>query len=113
MVDCNEAKKLYLLRRAFYRCFCDDKGQFTKEGELVIAFLRDWCGAKGELGKNGSPYFYDQLGRFDACSVAFVQGKRSVFDQIMKHLALDERQLLNLIAVGETEERNFLDNINI
>ena len=107
------AKRIYRLKKAFDHCFCDDKGQLTKDGELVIAFLRDVCGAKGELGKNGSPYFYDQLGRFDACSVAFLQGKRSVFDQIMKHLALDEKQLLNLIAVGETEESNTLDNINI
>ena len=113
MVDCKEAKKLYIIRKAFVNCFCDDKGQLTSDGKLVIAFLRDRCGAKGELGKNGSPYFYDQLGRFDACSVAFLQGKRSVFDQIMKLLALNERQLLNLIAVGETEESNFIENINI
>lgn len=113
MVDCKEAKKLYLLRRAFNKCFCDENGQLTSEGRVVIAFLRDRCGAKGELGKNGSPYFYDQFGRFDACSVAFLQGKRSVFDQIMKLLALNERQLLNLIAVGETEESNFIENINI
>ena len=113
MADCEEAKRIYRISKAFKKCFCDDKGQLTKDGELVIAFLRDRCGAKGELGKNGSPYFYDQLGRFDACSAAFLQGKRSVFDQIMKHLALDERQLLNLIAVGETEESNFVDNINI
>ena len=113
MVDCKEAKKLYILRRAFNKCFCDENGQLTREGRVVIAFLRDRCGAKGELGKNGSPYFYDQLGRFDACSVAFLQGKRSVFDQIIKILALNERQLLNLIAVGETEESNFIENINI
>lgn len=113
MVEYNEAKKIYRLKKAFDKCFCDEKGGITKDGELVIAFLRDLCGAKGELGKNGSPYFYDQLGRFDACAVAFLQGKRNVFDQIMKHLALDEKQLLSLIASGETEEGNFLDNINI
>jgi hypothetical protein len=113
MSELKENKKLYNLKRAFSKCFCDQSGGFTKEGEQVIAFLRDICGAKGELGKNGSPYLYDQLGRFDACAVAFLQGKRCVFDQIVKHLALDERQLLNLIAVGETEESNFVDNINI
>lgn len=113
MVECCNAKKLYRLKLAFDKCFCDENGNLTKDGKLVIAFLRDNCCAKGELGKNGSPYFYDQLGRFDPCAVAFVQGKRSVFDQVMKHLALDERQLLNLIAVSETEESNFLDNINI
>ena len=107
-----ETKKLYRLKKAFDKCFCED-GKLTKDGELVIAFLRDRCCAKGEQGKNGSPYFYDQLGRFDACAVAFLQGKRSVFDQIMKHLALGERELLNLIAVGKTEESNLIENINI
>ena len=109
----SSAKQTYYLRRAFVKCFCDDNGDLSEEGSQVIAFLRDICGAKGELGKGGSPYFYDQLGRFDACAVAFLQGKRNVFDQIMKHLALDEKQLLNLIAVGQTEESNLIENINI
>ena len=113
MSEVSEAKKIYRLKKAFDKCFCDKEGKLTKDGELVIAFLRDRCCAKGEQGKDGSPYFYDQLGRFDACSVAFLQGKRCVFDQIIKHLALDEKQLLNLIAVGETEESNLIENINI
>ena len=98
---------------AYKRCLCDEDGNLTPHGAVVIAHLRDVCCAKGERGKNGSPYFYDEVGRFDACAVAFLQGKRNVFDQIVKHLALDERQLLNLIAAGETEESNLIENINI
>lgn len=106
-------KNTLSLVKAYKHCLCDENGNLSPQGAKVIAHLRDLCCAKGELGKNGSPYFYDEVGRFDACAVAFLQGKRNVFDQIMKHLALDEKQLLNLIAVGQTEESNLIENINI
>ena len=112
-METSKVKNTLRLVNAYKLCFCDNEGKLTPQGEKVIASLRDICCAKGELGKDGSPYFYDQLGRFDPCSVAFLQGKRSVFDQIMKHLALEERELLNLIAVGRTEESNLIENINI
>lgn len=112
-METSKVKNTLRLVNAFKLCFCDGNGHLTENGAKVIAGLRDICCAKGELGKDGAPYFYDQLGRFDPCAVAFLQGKRCVFDQIMKHLALDENQLLNLIAVGETEQSNLIDNINI
>ena len=112
-MEATKAKKTLSIANAYQRCFYDETENLTPQAEKVIAHLRDFCCAKGELGKDGSPYFYDQFGRFDACSVAFLQGKRCVFDQIMKHLALDERELLNLIAVGETEQSNLIENINI
>ena len=112
-METSKVKNTLRLVNAYKLCFCDSEGRLTPQGEKVIASLRDICCAKGELGKDGSPYFYDQLGRFDPCSVAFLQGKRSVFDQIMKHLALEERELLNLIAVCRTEESNLIENINI
>jgi hypothetical protein len=112
-METSKVKNTLRLVNAYKLCFCDNEGKLTPQGEKVIASLRDICCAKGELGKDGSPYFYDQLGRFDPCAVAFLQGKRSVFDQIMKHLALEERELLNLIAVSRTEESNLIENINI
>ena len=112
-METSKVKNTLRLVNAYKLCFCDNEGRLTPQGEKVIASLRDICCAKGELGKDGSPYFYDQLGRFDPCAVSFLQGKRSVFDQIMKHLALEERELLNLIAVGRTEESNLIENINI
>ena len=112
-METSKVKNALRLVNAYKLCFCDEEGRLTEQGKKVVANLRDVCCAKGELGKDGSPYFYDQLGRFDPCAVAFLQGKRCVFDQIMKHLALDEKQLLNLIAVGRTEESNLIENINI
>lgn len=106
-------KKELRLTKAFKKCLMDDKSELSEDGKIIMAFLRDICGAKGELGKNGSPYFYDDTGRFDACVVAFHQGKRNVFDQINKYLALDENKILNLIATEQTEEGNFLENLNI
>ena len=112
-METSKVKNTLRLVNAYKLCFCDEEGRLTEQGKKVVSNLRDVCCAKGELGKDGSPYFYDQLGRFDPCVVAFLQGKRSVFDQIIKHLALGERELLNLIAVGRTEESNLIENINI
>lgn len=106
-------KKKYKLLRAFKYCFCDENGNLTREGKIVLAFLRDEAGAKGELGKNGSPYFYDDLGRFDASAALFCQGKRRMFDIIQQHLALDEKDVLNLLAIEQEKNENLMDNLNI
>ncbi len=55
---------------------------------------------RGELGRGGVPYFYDGANRFDANAVAFLLGKRRMFDLVVKYLALDEREVFR-IASGE------------
>lgn len=106
-------KRKYKLTRAFKQCFCDESGRLTENGKIVLAALRDEACAKGELGKDGSPYFYDELGRFDASAALFLQGKRRLFDIIQQHLALDEKDILNLIAVERTKDDNLKDNLSI
>ena len=108
-----ELKKHHDLAVAFHKCFLDEQGCLTKEGQAIVAFLRDTCQGRGELGKSGSPYFYDNNNRFDINALAFVAGKRAVFDQVMKYLSLDETKILNLIAIQETEMSNLTENLNI
>ena len=93
--------KEYYITKAFHDLFMVD-GKLKPEAETVIAFLRDECGARGELGKNGSPYLYDQNNRFDTGAAAFLLGKRRVFDLIVKHLAINENEIFRLLS---TEER--------
>ncbi len=106
-------KKRYKLVKAFKGCFCDENGRLSEDGKIVLAALRDECGARGELGKDGLSYMYDDLGRFDAAAALFLQGKRRVFDIIQQHLALDEKDILNLIAVERTKDDNLMDNLTI
>lgn len=111
--DREELKKTAALTVAFHKCFLDEQGCLTKEGQAIVAFLRDTCQGRGELGKSGSPYFYDDNNHFDIHALAFIAGKRAVFDQVCKYLALDETKILNLIAIKETELSNLTENLNI
>ena len=106
-------KRKYKETKAFKNCFCDQTGKLTKDAEIVLALLRDEACARGELGKDGYPYFYDGNGRFDRDAALFVQGKRRLFDVIVKYLSLDEKEILNLLAVERTKEENLTDNLNI
>jgi len=83
------------LARAFQKLFCPD-GKLSSEAQTVLTVLRDEAGARGELGRNGVPYFYDANNRFDASAAAFLLGKRRMFDLIVKYLSLDERAVFKL-----------------
>lgn len=94
--------KMHLKRvRAFQKVFLDEQKKLTPQAQTVIAFLRDEAGARGELGINGVPYFYDKNNRFDANAAAFLLGKRHMFDLIIKYLSLDERAVFNLLSQEE------------
>ena len=84
------------LLKAFQKLFFDEKGKLYPEAEIVLAFLRDEAGARGELGANGFPYFYDAQNRFDVHAAAFLLGKRRMFDLIVKYLALKETEVFCL-----------------
>lgn len=86
----------YQLLKAFQGVFCDDKKQLKPEAKIVLAFLRDEAGARGELGKGTMPYFYDAHNKFDTGAAVFLLGKRRMFDLIIKYLALDEVEVFHL-----------------
>jgi len=92
----NQKKRELKLINAFQNLFLDKKGQLKPEGEVVLSFLRDEAGARGELGAGGRPYFYDNHNKFDAHAAAFLLGKRRMFDLLVKYLAIDERQVFRL-----------------
>lgn len=93
-------KKEYKLTKAFKELFFDGE-KLKPEAEVVISFLREECGGKGELGRFGVPYLYNKDGSFDSGAAAFLLGKRRVFDLIVKHLSLDEQQIFKLMSESE------------
>lgn len=105
-----KAKKELALLKAFQALFMEKNGELKEEARVVISFLRDEAGARGELGCGGVPYFYDGNNRFDANAAAFLLGKRRMFDLLIKYLALDEREVFRLCAgkhdTAEEEEED-------
>ena len=99
-----KAKKELELIRAFRKVFLNDNNKLSEDGKKVIAYLRDEAGGRGELGKGGVPYFYDNDNRFDAGAAAFLLGKRRMFDLIIKYLSLDERKVFELASKDKSEE---------
>ncbi len=102
-----KSKRELRLLKAFQGLFLDKVGKLKPEGAVVLAFLRDEAGARGELGRGGVPYFYDSANRFDANAAAFLLGKRRMFDLVVKYLALDEREVFRL-ASGEKRSQDEL-----
>lgn len=97
-MEYNEIVSEYNVTRATKKLFLDNKGKLKPEAEIFIAFLRDVCGARGELSVNGSPFLYDHNGRFDSGAAAFALGKRRIFDLIIKHLSINETQIFTLLS---------------
>ena len=62
----NKLKHELMLVKSFQNLFCTADKKLKDDAKKVIAFLRDEAGARGELGRNGVPYFYDNDNRFDA-----------------------------------------------
>lgn len=107
MASKQKTKNTYNLSKAFQDLFMQD-GKLKPEAEKVLAFLRNESASKGELGCNGSPYLYDNQGRFDFGAAAFILGKQRMFNLIIKHLSLDLNQIFNLRSVEE-EQMDDLD----
>ena len=91
-------KREHELVKAFHKLFLSQNGKLKPEAEIVIEFLRDEAGARGELGAGGVPYFYDAQNRFDPNAAAFLLGKRRMFDLLVKYLALSETEVFALFT---------------
>lgn len=106
-------KTEYNVTKAFKKLFFKN-GKLTPEAEIVISYLRDVCGARGELRDDLTPsYLYDSSGRFDSGAAAFLLGKRRVFDLIIRHLSLDETQIFLLISEREKIKSDYERVANI
>ena len=108
-----KAKRELLLLKAFQEIFLDENKKLKEAGKVVISYLRDEAGARGELGRGGVPYFYDGNNRFDEGSAGFLLGKRRMFDLVIKYLSLDEREVFKLVSVGRKKEDMIDDEVNI
>lgn len=108
-----KAKRELQILKAFQELFLDENKELKDAGKIVISFLRDEVGGRGELGKNGVPYFYDGNNSFDVGAAGFLLGKRRVFDLIIKYLSLDEREVFKLISAGKKRDESFEDEINV
>ena len=82
-----KAKRELLLLKAFQEIFLDENKKLKEAGKVVISYLRDEAGARGELGRGGVPYFYDGNNRFDEGAAGFLLGKRRMFDLVIKYLS--------------------------
>ena len=49
-------KREHELVRAFQKLFLGQGGRLKPEAAVVLEFLRDEAGARGELGNGGTPY---------------------------------------------------------
>lgn len=107
------AKRELEILKAFQKMFLRDDGELKDEGKVVLSFLREEAGGRGELGKNGVPYFYDNENRFDVNAAAFLLGKRRMFDLIVKYLALDEREVFRLREVEKSKDDDLLEELNV
>ena len=95
-----DIKEEHNITKAFRDLFLEN-GKLKPEAEIVLAYLRDESGGRGELENNGSPFLYDKNGRFDMGAAAYLTGRRRMFDLIVKHLALDEIRIFNLLSVRQ------------
>ena len=108
-----KAKRELKLIRAFQKLFLDENGELKNEAKDVIAFFRDEAGGRGELGKGGVPYFYDNENRFDVNAGAFILGKRRMFDLLIKYLAIDEREVFRLNSIDEKKDNEILIELDV
>ncbi len=106
MMLLKKLKKEQKLARAFRTLFLAADGGLKPEAAAVLEFLRDEAGARGELGRDGVPYFYDAQNRFDPCAAAFLLGKRRLFDLIVKYLSLSESDIFALRSTLRREEED-------
>lgn len=78
-------------RLAFQRCFLDEFGNPTKDGEIVLRYLSKFCHARRSTLKR-SPV----TGMADPLAMAHAEGRREVWNLLVEHLHLQDRFIVNL-----------------
>lgn len=84
--------KAKVRQQALRAMCCDSKGHLTKNGKVVLAYLRDFCAADGR----GNSFPRDATGALDPLGMARAAGRREVYDLLvhMLNVKLEDRHNL-------------------
>jgi hypothetical protein len=90
-----------ILRRklSYQDCFMDQAGNFTLPGKLVIKDLAKFCNMNTSSMRTNPV-----TGNSDPYLTAFNEGKRAVFNRIIKHCYMDDAAISKLYKELEANE---------
>ena len=78
-------------KQAYRRTFLDADGKPGRDAEIVLADLRRFCRA------TASTVVVSPVSKqIDPIAMAMAEGRREVWNRIMAHLYVDEKQVFNL-----------------
>lgn len=81
-------------REAYRRIFYGPDGNLTKDGEIVMRDLRSFCRRQGILVRLIADAKSMLMGSVDPFAMANANGRREVYDRVIKYLHLpDEKEI--------------------
>lgn len=84
-------EKILHRKRAYRQAFLDPNGDWNPAAKVVLADLRRFCRA------NGSTVVVSPVTKqVDPLAMAMAEGRREVWNRIMAHLYVDEKQVFEL-----------------
>lgn len=84
-------EKILRKKLAYRRTFMNGEGQLSPEAEIVFNDLRKFCRA------TGSTMVLSPVSKtIDPLAMAMAEGRREVWNRIMAHLYVNERQVFEL-----------------
>lgn len=91
--------RIFRRKLSYQRLFFGDQVGFTVEGKIVINDLIRYCNVKNSTVKRGI-----NNSNIDPVSVAFEEGKRAVFNHILKVLNTSNEAIINMYKEAEDNE---------
>lgn len=82
--------KLMAKRNAYRKLFYGPDGKLTKDGELVLRDLRNFCRRKSILIRIITDIKHMLMGPTDPYAMANANGRREVYDRVCRYLYLPD-----------------------
>lgn len=84
--------KAKVRQQALRAMCCDDRGRMTKNAQVILVYLRDFCSADGR----GNQFPRDATGAIDPIGMARSAGRREVYDLLVRvlNVKLEDRHNL-------------------
>jgi hypothetical protein len=83
-------------KRAYRLTFLDNDGKFNPTAKVVLSDLRKFCRATGS-----TVVVSPVTKQIDPIAMAMAEGRREVWNRIMAHLYVDEKQVFELTERDE------------